>query len=360
MRHTFILVLSLFIMVACGSSQDQDEYIILGQIKGVPDGVKLLLYQDMDVVLDSTHIENEHFALTGKTDRPRRVLIRIPESGDQRMFWLENATINVISHDGSLRTSKVDGSQTEMYADLLRSRKDSLFHEMDRINSLVTESNRDSLFNIYNKMIDREIEINNSFIMEYPYSYESLAVLNSSKERMDREKVAELYNYIVDDLKNTDEASSISKFLAINKKLGIGDKYVDFKQEDRTGQSVMLSDVLGERVTLIEFWASWCGPCRAFNPELRELYETYHEKGFNIVGISLDSKKDNWTKAIESDGISWPNLSDLQGWDNQAAMIYGVRDIPDNFLLDSEGIIIGRYLRDANLKNKLEKLLAAN
>ncbi|HTO34757.1 MAG TPA: TlpA disulfide reductase family protein [Flavobacterium sp.] len=114
------------------------------------------------------------------------------------------------------------------------------------------------------------------------------------------------------------------------------------------------------KYTLLEFWASWCGPCRSFNPELMEQYELYKEEGFEILSVSLDTDKEKWEKAIQKDGLTWPNVSDLRGENNEAAMIYGVRDIPDNFLIDENGIIIARFIRGESLKNKLKELFDNN
>ena len=108
--------------------------------------------------------------------------------------------------------------------------------------------------------------------------------------------------------------------------------------------------------TLINFWASWCGPCRSFNPELVEQYKLYKDKGFEIFGVSLDTDKEKWRKAIEKDGLNWENVSDLKGNNNQAAVTYGVRDIPDNFLIDDNGIIIARFIRGQELDKKLKEL----
>ncbi|WP_082794000.1 peroxiredoxin family protein [Roseivirga seohaensis] len=123
-------------------------------------------------------------------------------------------------------------------------------------------------------------------------------------------------------------------------------------QANVDGQTIQLSELKG-KYTLIEFWASWCGPCRAFNPELVELY---NDQGFEILGVSLDSNKEKWEKAIEKDGLTWPNVSDLKGDNNEAAMIYGVRDIPDNFLIDENGIIIDRFIRGEKLQMRLKQL----
>jgi thiol-disulfide isomerase/thioredoxin len=108
---------------------------------------------------------------------------------------------------------------------------------------------------------------------------------------------------------------------------------------------------------LVDFWASWCGPCRGENPNVVEVYKEYHEKGFDVLGVSLDMKKENWIKAIEDDGLIWHNVSDLKYWNNEAAQDYAVSSIPSNVLIDENGTIIAKNLRGEDLRKKVEELL---
>ena len=134
-----------------------------------------------------------------------------------------------------------------------------------------------------------------------------------------------------------------------------GGQAPDFTQNSDKGESIKLSDFRG-KVLLVDFWASWCGPCRRENPHVVKLYNKYKEKGFEILGVSLDSKKDRWLTAIEQDKMSWYHVSDLKGWSNEAAKLYNVTSIPHTILLDKEGKIIARNLRGSSLANKLAEI----
>ncbi|MFB6456448.1 peroxiredoxin family protein [Chitinophaga sp. Hz27] len=141
----------------------------------------------------------------------------------------------------------------------------------------------------------------------------------------------------------------------IARKTGIGATAMNFKQNNVSGKEVQLSDYRGKYV-LLDFWASWCGPCRAENPNVLDNYEKYHGKGLEILGVSLDNSKDAWVKAIKDDGLTWEHVSDLKGWKNEIAKEYNIRAVPSNFLIDKSGKIIAVNLRGEELTNKLEEI----
>lgn len=135
-----------------------------------------------------------------------------------------------------------------------------------------------------------------------------------------------------------------------------GEMAPDFEAELIDGTTFKLSNLRGEFV-LIEFWASWCGPCRQENPNLVKTYDEFNSKGFEVFAVSLDEDKDSWLKAIEKDSLNWKHVSDLKGRENEASLIYGVNGIPDNFLINQNGVIVARNLRGEKLNKKLEELI---
>lgn len=142
---------------------------------------------------------------------------------------------------------------------------------------------------------------------------------------------------------------------AIEKKKGIGVTAMDFTQNNTAGKPVKLSDYRGKYV-LLDFWASWCGPCRAENPNVLDNYEKFHSKGLEILSVSLDDKKEAWLKAIKDDGLEWAHVSDLKGWKNEVAKEYDIRAVPSNFLIDKEGKIVAVDLRGEELTQKLAEI----
>ena len=148
----------------------------------------------------------------------------------------------------------------------------------------------------------------------------------------------------------------IGKIIEDGKLNGAGTLLADFSQPDTSGVPVSLSSLRGNYV-LVDFWASWCGPCRQENPNLVAAYNKYKSKKFTVLGVSLDKAKESWIDAIKMDGLTWTHISDLQGWSNAVAQQFQIFSIPQNFLLDPNGKVIGKNLRGAALEKKLEKVL---
>lgn len=154
-------------------------------------------------------------------------------------------------------------------------------------------------------------------------------------------------------------AADLEQQIETQKSFVVGGTAPDFTQQTPEGEDLSLSDLRG-KVVLVDFWASWCGPCRRENPNVKRVYDTYHEQGFEILGVSLDRTKDRWLKAIADDGLPWPHVSDLQGWKNAAAVLYSVSSIPHTILLDRDGKIIARGLRGPQLEAKLAEIFSGD
>ena len=139
---------------------------------------------------------------------------------------------------------------------------------------------------------------------------------------------------------------------------GVGAMYTDFSMPDPNGKVISISDYVGKnKYTLVDFWASWCGPCRAEMPTVVKAYDLYHAKGFEVVGVSLDNNKPAWVKAIDQLKMPWPQMSDIKGWACEGAALYNVKAIPANVLIDQQGKIVAKNLRGEDLLNKMAELL---
>lgn len=205
---------------------------------------------------------------------------------------------------------------------------------------------------------DRKKIVYESYILQHPNDDLSLYAMRvySSINAENPKEVKVLLSTLGEDLQGTEQMIEIRKDANENEKFIIGVKAPDFTQADSSGTAITLSALQGKYV-LIDFWASWCKPCRAQNPSLVRLYKKYKGEGFTILGVSLDSKKEAWLKAIHDDKLVWLHVSDLKFWSNAVAKQYKISSVPQNYLLDSQGVIIGKNLNEDDLEQVLEKEL---
>ena len=178
-----------------------------------------------------------------------------------------------------------------------------------------------------------------------------------ARTNLDPVRLQPLFDGLDSDVRHSTAGKAFQEKLVIAAKTAIGQNAMEFTQSDTLGNPVKLSAFRGKYL-LLDFWASWCGPCRAENPNVVKAYAEYHTKGFEILGVSLDrpGAKDNWLKAIHDDNLAWTQVSDLQFWNNAVAKEYGVSSIPQNFLIDPTGKIIAKNLRGDELEKKLSEL----
>jgi peroxiredoxin len=194
------------------------------------------------------------------------------------------------------------------------------------------------------------------FAVNHPKSFFGLVALSESAgTKVDVQKVEPVYNMLDPKLRETDMGIELSQRIQAAGLTGIGRQAPLFTQNDQNGKSLSLASLKG-KVVLIDFWASWCHPCRGENPNLKKQYSLYKDRGFVILSVSMDSQKKNWLQAIEQDGMPWLHVSDLKGWSNEAGRLYGVRAIPACFLIDKEGKIIANDLRGETLNKKLAEI----
>lgn len=356
MKKFYFLLLISLVFMAC--QEKFKGYEVFGTIKNLEDNSMLYLYANGEKI-DSTIAVGESFQFKGDIDAPTKVYLMVVETNEITTFWLENGKITFDAENGELHKAKVSGSPAQEEENILIERLAEVNKQMDALDEKYSEDmSEEQLAELNSEYIvleEKEAKINQQFVREFPNSIVSLDVLSVYSNAWGKELVIELFEPFSSEYKNSENGKAISRYIELNKNPQIGDAYVDFEMEDVNGEFKRLSDVEG-KVILLEFWASWCAPCRQENPNLVRKYQAYHEKGFEIYAVSLDTDKARWIDAIEKDGLTWAQVSDLDK-SNEAGIIYGVSYIPDNFLIDEEGKIIARGLRGEELSNKLAELL---
>ncbi len=302
------------------------------------------------------------FVLNGKLDEPELCLLMVGEE-KPFVFYLENAKVTVSGNAADMNGWQVKGSRSQedfkVFETTFTPLAQSLNAAATTINAMPPGAERDKMMETYTgiqKNIQNRID---TFIAARPSSFVSAFVLQVMMSFDNNPLVAEQR---LNQLDTTVQHSSIGKMLAAeiaeNKIGAVGTEALEFSQPDTSGTQVSLSSFRG-RYVLVDFWASWCGPCRNENPNVVETFEKFKDKNFTVLGVSLDrpGRKADWMKAIGEDHLAWTHVSDLQFWDNAAAKLYHIQSIPQNILVDPQGKIIGRNLRGPALREKLCEVL---
>jgi peroxiredoxin len=287
-------------------------------------------------------------------------------SADVLSFFIEKGALTVTSATDSVAKAKVGGSSVnDAYQKLMVilapviDQAQKLKKEEDATPAV--QQNTDEFQSAddakHKALAAQQTAIFEKFISDNPNNYFSLFVLSSLGPTPDYVELNQLYNSLAQNLKDTEAGKILRKSIDALKTTAIGSLAPDFTQNDVNGNPVSLSSFRGKYV-LIDFWASWCGPCRQENPNIVQAYNHYKSKNFTILGVSLDKPdgKADWLAAIKSDGLTWTQVSDLNSWNNQAAILYAVQSIPHNFLVDPTGKIIAKDLRGSDLQGKLAEI----
>lgn len=345
-----------------------DGFNISGTVKGIQTGNVVLSYVNGNKVTEvAGSIKNEKFSVTGHFPETQQVNLSYSNSifSGSVNFFAGNEKINVIIDTALLSSISVTGSASqkeyEEYAQLVS----AVERKSDELNSVgkelylsgkLTESIKDSLFNTHDEYDKEKRKLIAAFAKDHPESAVSAWAISTFfgfDPQLDELEPA--YNSLSEDNQASLYGKQIREIIESAKKTAVGKLAIDFKAADLNGNPVSISSYKGKYV-LVDFWASWCGPCRGENPNLVRLYNKYHSEKFDIIGFSLDNNKDAWGKAVKNDKLSWTQLSDLKAWDSRVVQAYGIKGIPFNILLDQQGRIMGKNLRGVALQKKVEEI----
>lgn len=344
-------------LLCLGSTAFGQQAQINGNIKGLGDAELNIYYYEGNESKNSTvKVTADKFSWTAPMPDPQKITIGFPK----RAVWVfvEQGKMELNGLADSLHKLKLTGSKIQAEADAynkllepIASKEMPLYQKYGKVSKEEQLKLEEELDNIRTQ----KREFANKYISQNPKSYFSLSMVTDRAGMGDYKDIQVMYDKLGKDIKNTQEGKRLAERLVVLKRSEIGTPMLDFTQNDVDGKPVTFSSFKGKYV-LVDFWASWCGPCRAENPNVLKAYNTYKDKNFTVLGISLDDKAENWKKAIKDDGMPWTQLSDLKGWKNEVSTYYGIRGIPSTLLIDPQGNIIAKDLRGEILNKKLAEI----
>ena len=377
MKKIYSIIITLLPFAAL--AQNENTFLIKGKVGNynAPARAYLLYQLGANRVIDSANFTDGSFDFRGSMINPTNAFLIVDPKGvnfnkmdstaDVLNFYIDKGEFSVTSTDSISKAhiigSKINDDNVKLMERLKPVIADAKKLQAQTKAASAAQQNTAEFQNTmqakYKSLQAEQKTTLKDFIRANPDSYLSLLALNSvGGHTPDPAEMDSLYNSLSPALKTTEMAKVFKKSLDAVRATATGVAAPDFTQADVNGMPVKLSSFRGKYV-LVDFWASWCGPCRQENPNVVKAYNKYKDKNFTILGVSLDKAggKSAWLNAIKSDGLTWTQVSDLKFWNNEAATLYNVTSIPANFLIDPSGKIIARDLRGDDLENKLDQVL---
>ncbi len=372
MKKIFIpgIIFAALFFAGCHSSesgkekhvQKFDSFAIIGKITGQDTGMVYIMHLQLKTK-DSAKLDHGYFTFKGKADTIEYCRLVI---GDQsKGFFLENGELSMLVKKDSLQDALISGTPAQdeynHYQDSLVKIIDSPIAELNRnydaAKAKKDKKVMDSLDKLYDALDNMQKKIAADYVKSHPASYIAAYEINHNfYYNPDPNQLDSLYKTLDTSVQSSFFGRAINDMITKARLTAIGNPAPAFTSSDANGKPISLSSFKNKYV-LVDFWASWCGPCRQENPAVVKAYQRFHDKGFDILGVSLDTKKEKWEEAIKKDGLNWPQVSDLKGWKNDVAAAYAVEAIPMNFLLDKDRKIIAKGLRGEDLTKKLQEVL---
>jgi len=369
MRKTVIALAALAtVLTSC-----QPKFTINGSVSNLKsDMVYLKEFKDnAAVTIDSAKVIDNKFVFSGVTDITKRCFIFANKTAKRPIteIYVENTDISIKLDIEKPKDVIITGGKAQAIVNKFRAIQDSLSSSVKVLNER------------YEALVPQKEVLAEKFKEEVQKIQEEYKTLMDSTKKDEKILIeanfgsvvaADKFRGISRDMKLKEKKEFVNKFtgeaakspsvikakerITILENVQIGKTAPDFTLPTPDGKELALSSFKG-KMLIVDFWASWCGPCRRENPNMVKIYNEFHEKGLEILSVSLDEKKEDWIKAIEKDGLVWNHVSDLKGWSSKAAKIYGVQSIPHIVIIDQNGVIIHKDLRGEELTNKLRELL---
>lgn len=364
MKNLFYLIIAATMIVSCSQAP---KFTITGNIEGQPDGtvyLKRMLAGGDFTTLDSAKSVGGKFVLKGAVANPEMLSVVLGER-KQITVMTENKEIIIAGKVDDLRNASITGSASQDELKALEAKGAGVNAKMKELYGKYSDAKKAanlteqaSLGKQMDSLDNVQTAIQKDFVTGSPNSFVAPIILQRIQYGMEADEIQGYLSRFSAEVMKSSSAKSLSERVTLLQSVAVGKIAPDFIQNDSIGTPVKLSDVYTKyEYTLIDFWASWCGPCRQENPNVVAVWKDYNAKGFHVFGVSCDSDKAKWLKAVANDKLTWTQVSDLKRWGNEAAKLYGVNSIPANLLVDKTGKIIGKNLREEKLRERIAELL---
>lgn len=348
----------------------EQPFLISGKIttQGTNDKVFLQYSYNKNSVKDSFTVTNGAFEFKGNIANPLKAQISMPslgKSGSSVDFFIEpNITTN-IAVTGKLKNAIITGGSVQNDYNLLKEMTTAhdekyalLIEDFTRLREAKDDEGIKKLDSRFEALDKEKKQVIKTFITQKPTSFVSFSSVLDISYMIDDEFL-NLYDLLGQNHKESSKGKELALQIEKTKKSFVGQTIIPFTQKDTSDTDFSISALSGKYV-LIDFWASWCGPCRRENPNIVKAYNSFKDKNFEILGVSLDNKRDPWIAAIKKDELPWYHVSDLKGWKNEVSELFGIRSIPQNLLINPEGKIIARNIAGNELEETLNRFLKVN
>ncbi|WP_136465758.1 TlpA disulfide reductase family protein [Flagellimonas onchidii] len=368
MRKILASIVVLALLASCGSNSD--GYTLKGTITGeLAEGTQVFLKTtdslNQLIDIDTAIVQNGKFSFAGNQKEPKIHYLLVGTAPGNIPFILENGDISVKFQKDSLGYAKPKGTlQNELFTDFLdesRKLQERLGSMQNDMRAAAQQRDTATVTALREEYIEFQEVVKNfnvDFAKENPNALISVLIIGNlmSNKVIPEDEVRTLFDALTPEIKQSTPGKRLKNQLDKLKNTNIGNVAPNFSAPTPDGSTLALNDVKG-KLTLIDFWAAWCRPCRMENPNIVSVYNKYHDKGLNIIGVSLDARAEDWKKAIEADGLVWNHISNLKRFQDPIAQLYNINAIPAAFLLDENGVIIAKNLRGPALEAKVAELL---